>query len=414
MRTITFLAALLITPTLVAVQAHAQDEPAAEEGEEEEGPKDGYIYDLDKIGVNVALVPKGDWKHDHWSGWDLKAANESAAVEVIVWTTEFQQSIEEAELESWGEVFTTKAAERLVVETSLGESSVQPDVHGQTAGMFKVDGKSKDDDPVVMYGASIPIEGQVLHVATLSLAAKGAAAKEARDAIVENLEIRKPPAELSWGGKHEVPEQLTATTDPYWRPALKVEREALNRNIKAVGQSLRGCWAAVHPHPPAKTDLLLVCHDKKHSFPVVNERTFSDQEAELREAWLGDAEAGQKLQAQGRMGFMWNTTVGKRQLAIMALPMEGGLMKATAITGGGDHAKVTAAAQSTVDSASFAPPKEPPFDEYFRYLVAYEPMSPLIIGPAVAAALLLLIIFGIIIFGLRRQAAQARAEMEEI
>ena len=413
MRTITLFAALLVAPMLTAVQAQAQDEPAAEEAAED-GPKEGYIFDLDKIGVTAPLVPKGDWKHDHWSGWDLKAVNEDKGVEVIIWTTEFQQTIEEAELAKWGEVFTNKAAERLVVETSLAASSVQPDVKGQTAGMFEVAGKSKDGDAVAMYGTSIPIEGHVLHVATLGLAKRGDDVKTARDEIVEALEIKKGPAELAWGGKQEVPEQLTATTDPYWRPALKQEREPLNRNIKAVGQNLRGCWAAIHPHPPDKTDLLLICHDKKHSFPVVNDLTFADQEQELRESWLGDAEAGTKITAQGRTGFEWNTTVGRGQLELIAIPMEGGLAKVTAISGGGDQAKVAATAKATLEGASFAPPTDPPFDEYFRYLVVYEPMSPLIIGPAVVAAVALLIILALIIFGLRRQAAQARAEMDEI
>ena len=79
-----------------------------------------------------------------------------------------------------------------------------------------------------------------------------------------------------------------------------------------------------------------------------------------------------------------------------------------------DQAKVAATAKATLEGASFAPPTDPPFDEYFRYLVVYEPMSPLIIGPAVVAAVALLIILALIIFGLRRQAAQARAEMDEI
>lgn len=428
MRTITLLSALLAVPALlstaglaesvplgISTPAHAQDAGEGEaEAEDEEGPEDGYIYDLDKLGVKVALLPKEEWKHDHWSGWDLKAAHEKDAVEAIVWTTDFQMDIEEADLEAWGEVYINKAGERQVTEAQVAESSVQPDVHGGNAGMFKVTGKSKDGDDVVMYGAAIPVEGFVMHVATLSLAAKAGKAEEYRGLIVENLDIQAKPADLGWGAEMTVPEALAAKLDPYWRPALKRERDAQNRVVKSVGQSLRGCWAAIHPQPPNKADLFLACQDKNHTWTVVNERTFADQEAELRDAWLGDADPGSQYKAQDRLGFMWDTQIGKRQIHLLALPIEGGMLKATAIANGGDPAKVASTATATIDAASFAPPADPPFDEYFRYLVRYEPMSPLIIGPAVAAVIILLLIFVVIIIGLRRQAAQARAEMESI
>lgn len=423
MRTLTLLTALLavpatlFTPGLIPLispvtPAVAQDAPA--EGEGEEGPEDGYIFELDKLGVKVAMLPKEEWKHDHWSGWDLKAKHEKDAVEAIVWTTDFQIAIEEADLEKWGNVFINKAGEREISEAAITASMVQADVHGGNAGMFDLTGKSKDGDEVVMYGASVPIEGFVLHVATLSLAAKGEKAKEYRDLIVENLDIKAKPAELAWGAEMAMPEPLKAKLDGYWRPALKKEREAQNRVIKSVGQALRGCWAAIHPVPPAKADLFMVCQDKKRSYPVVNERTFADQELELREAWLGDADAGQQYQAGDRLGWTWSTQIGKRQLNLIAMPMEGGLLKATAIANGGDPAKVASSAKATIDGASFAPAADPPFDEYFRYLVQYEPMSPLIIGPAIASVILLILIFVIIIIGLRRQSAQARAEMDEI
>lgn len=397
--------------TAPVAPAFAQDAPA---GEEEEGPKDGYIYDLDKLGVEVSLVPKGSWKHDHWSPWDLKAKTTKGDVEALVWTTDFQIPIEEADLEAWGEVYINKAGERSVSEANVVASSVKADVHGGNAGMFEIEGKSKDGGAVVMYAAAIPVDGFVMHVATMSLASKKAAATKALGEIVDALKINKAAQELAWGSEIANPENLTAKLTDYWRPALKSETDARNRAVKSVGQALRGCWVALHPQAPGTTELFLVCHDKNTSFPVVNALTFADQEAELRDKWLGDAETGTSFEASGRSGWQWSQQVGKREIAVMSIPMDGGLMKASAIAAAGKSGPAVSAAQATLGAASFAAPEPPPMDEYFRYLIRYEPTSPLILGPAIGGIILFIGILGLIVFGLRRQNAQARAEMNSI
>lgn len=407
MRNLILLSALAVTSTV----AVAQDEPAAEE----EGPIDGYIYELDELGLKVPLVPQGDWKHDHWSGWDLKATTTDQRVEIIVWTTEFQVDIIESDLPKWGEVFVGKAGERSVKEAALTASSLSPDVHGTTAGVFEVGGKTEDGTPVTMFGATFPIEGYSLHVATLGLDSQKARVMQARDEVLAALEVGKPAKALEWGAETPLPTQVAGKLDPYWRLPLKQERETMMRAIKNLNvPTMKGCWAAIHPQPVAKADMMVVCHNTKHEFPIVDDLTFADQELELREAWVPDAEPSPPWTVQGRTGFWWDMSVGKRKLHVAAVPVEGGLAKIAAMADGGDDAKVMAAAKATVSNNSWPNLAEPAFDQLLRYYFTYRPTSPMVLGPLIAAAVVFLFIMGLIIFGLRRQAAQARAEMEEI
>ncbi|MFK7931349.1 MAG: hypothetical protein AB8H79_24420 [Myxococcota bacterium] len=406
MRNFILLSALAITSTF----AIAQDAPAADEG-----PKDGYIYELDEVSLQVPLVPEGTWVHDHWSGWDLKAATKDKKVEAIVWTTEYQMDILEADLEKWGSVYIAKAGERSVKEAALTASALAPEVQGTTAGQFEVTGKTESGTSVTLMGTSLPIHGYVLHVATLGLTSERSRVESSRNEIVAALKIGKPAKALPWGAPVTSPERLAGKMDAYWRPALKQERETMMRAIKSLNvPSMKGCFVGIHPQPVAKADMLVVCENKKHMFHIVNDLTYADQEAELRDAWVPDAEPSAPWSVQDRLGFWWDVPSGKRTLHVAALPIEGGVAKVAAMADGGNDAKVMEAAKATLMNNTYAPLPPAPMDEQLRYYVSYEPFSPIVLVPIIVAALALIFILGLIIFGLRRQSAQARAEMDQI
>ena len=69
---------------------------------------------------------------------------------------------------------------------------------------------------------------------------------------------------------------------------------------------------------------------------------------------------------------------------------------------------------ATLNANHFAAPVEAAVGENLRYYLQYEPFSPVVIGPAVGAVVLLLLILGIIIFGLRRQSQQAREALDAV
>jgi len=96
------------------------------------------------------------------------------------------------------------------------------------------------------------------------------------------------------------------------------------------------------------------------------------------------------------------------------LPIAVGVAKVAAMADGGNDAKVMEAAKATLMNNTYAPLGPAPMDEQLRYYVSYEPFSPVVLVPVIVAVLALLFIFGLIIFGLRRQSAQARAEMDQI
>lgn len=398
MRTFTLLSALLaVTPAV------AQDEEAAED----EAPH----YELAEVGVRVD-IPEESWESDHWSEWDFKATSDDGIV-LVVWTTPFQIDIQEDELGLWAPVYTSQAETQGGVEPKVVNQGMR-EVQGIPASDVELTmGTSKGID-LVMLASSFVVKGQDLHVATVAMNERKGKARQVLDGVLERMEINRKAEPIEWGGNAKAA-GLDATLTDYWRLPTREERPTAMEKMKSIGiGSLKGCWLAVHPHAGGTTDLLVTCHNKKHVYPVINDKTFADQEAELRNAWIGGDEPGRPLKVGDRSGFQWDAKVGTKRLHIAAIPIEGGLAKAVAYAKGGDDQTVADQMVATLDNNHFSTPIEADFGEDLRYYFKYEPFSPIVIGPIVGAVVLLLVILGVIIFGLRRQSAQARADLDAV
>ena len=398
MRTLTLLTALLSTTF-----AFAQDE----EGGEEEAPH----YELAEVGVRVD-IPEEGWKSDHWSEWDFKATSDDGIV-LVVWTTPYQIDIKEAELGLWAPVYTKQAETQGGVEPKMVSQAMR-DVQGIPASDVELTmGTSKGID-LVMLASSFVVRGQDLHVATVAMKDRKAAARKELDGVLERMEINKKAEPLTWGGAVTAP-GLDATLTDYWRAPSKFERSTVMEKLKGIGvASLKGCWMAIHPHAGGTADLLATCKDEKHVFPIVNDKTFADQEGELRNAWLGSDEPGEVLTLPDRRGFQWHAKVGSKKLHIAAVPVEGGLAKSVAYAKGGDDAVVGEQMVATLNANHFAAPVEADVGENLRYYLQYEPFSPVVLGPIIGAVLVFILILGVIIFGLRRQSQLAREELDAV
>lgn len=396
----------LVGSALAAPVAFAQDAPA----DGAEAPPEIPQYLLEQLGVRVDL-PEKEWEvgNDDWTDYSLKATSKDGVL-LFAWTTSYQIEITEDTLADWQSVFLRKAR----TEGEITQSSVET-YRDVKVGSFELALKNSEGGELAMFAYTMPLEGTTLHIATATTADRADIAKRELEGVMERLEIKKMAPELTWGGLVSAP-GIDATLDDYFRKPVGPERmlivnEANNINIS----SLRNCWSGIHPHPPGKADVVIACVDQRHSFAIVDDLTFADNELELREAWFpADAEPGEQVTFADRTSFWWQPKIGDRVFNTGAVPIEGGLAKVVAVAGTDQVEPVAQATKATLQSATFSVVPEPPFEDVLRYYVVYRPTSPLVIAPIVVAVVLLLLIFGLIIFGLRKQAQIAREEMEAL
>ena len=381
--------------------AHAQEEPAAD------APPQIPQYLLGEIGVRVDLPEKG-WEvnNDDWTDYSLRATSKDGVI-LFVWTTGYQVELQEDTLAQWEPIYVKKAQTE-----GKAASQALVDYRDGKAAYFELDLKNAEGGELKMYAYSIPLDGVVAHVATATLAAKADAAKTELQGVLDRLEIKQAAPALTWGGAAKATGS-EAELDSYWRLPVTKERALVAEEAQRMGiQSLKNCWTAIHPHPGGKTDVMIACQDSRNKFPIVDELTFNDQEAELRGKWFAaDAAPGERVTLAGRTSFWWQAKVGDRVLNTAAIPNEEGLLKVVAVAASGQDEQVASSARSTLEKANVTPHPEPPFEDLLRYYVVYQPTSPLVIGPVVVAVLIFLGILGLILFGLRKQAQMAREEM---
>ncbi|TVQ91675.1 MAG: hypothetical protein EA397_08685 [Deltaproteobacteria bacterium] len=399
-----------LNPTLISAPAAAQDAGDAADDAPEELPP----YTLSELGIRVEL-PERSWQVAMEDATDLSLrARSRSGVMLLVWATPYQVTISEDNLDGWTEAFQRKAKVEGAGEAEVKERSVV-NLRDRDMALHELTVSNSEGGELAMHVYSFSVEGLTAHVATATAAAKGSVAKSELDQVMSDLEFLKDVPELTWGGKVEA-EGLDAELDSYWRKPVGRERALVVEEASRLGvSSLRNCWAAIHPHPPGKADVMVACQDVRHVYSIVNERTFPGQELELRTDWIGeDQDPGELVDFIGRSSFWWEAQIGQRELNIAAIPNEKGLVKVVAVSGVGSNAPVATAAKATLDQGLFSEPPPAPFDDLLRYYVLFEPLHPYVIVPVVIALVLFLIILVLIVFGLIKQGQIARAEMEAI
>jgi hypothetical protein len=378
--------------------------------EEAEAPPQIPPYLMGELGVRVVL-PEKVWEvpNDDWTDYGLKGTSKDGVI-LFVWTTAYQVDINDDTLAAWEPVYLKEAR-------TEGKASARSivDFRGTKAAYYELELTNAEGGQLAMYAYSVPFEGVVAHFATATVAAKAGLAKSELDGIMERLEVRAAAPALTWGGVASTT-GIEANLDPYWRLPIGKERTLVVEEAARMGiASLKGCWTAIHPHPAGKTDIMIACQDTRNKFPIIDALTFSDHETTLREKWFAaDAAPAEVATLAGRMSFWWQAKVGERVLNTAAIPNEAGFAKVVAVAASGQDDRVAAAARATLEGANISPHPEPLFEDLLRYYVVYQPTSPLVIGPAVVLVLVFLGILGLILFGLRKQAQLARAEMEAL
>lgn len=397
----------------------------AQEGEEAaEGEEEAPRFLLGDIGVKINLDEERTWAMDYWSDNQFKAKRNND-VFLFVWVTPFQVPFTGDTLEDWGTTYTRRGAREGGVEPTVRESSMG-EVQGIEAGQFIVDMKSSEDVPLVLHGVGFPVPGHTLHFATIGLGSAEAEVKAALDEVVTKLEIQSKPPELPFGGEAKANVAEGTLPDHFRKPLLPTESAFLvNLAKQQVGRaSVGGCVSGVHPLPNGKADLLLICQDKK-TLGLLDEYTFADRDAELREAWFTGmkAEPAQTIALGDRTALLYDVGLpaqggkpGPRAF-VGAVRNDKGLAKLWVVSGGTDHATLRTQAEAALKSFTFSKPPEIDFRESVIYYLQYRPTDPVVIGPAVGIAVVILLLIVFFAWGIRRQMkiqAEMQAELDKL
>jgi hypothetical protein len=333
---------------------------------EEEAPK----YLLGDLGVRVDL-PKG-WNVTRWSDWDLKAETTSPGVLLFGWSTPFQVPPSESNLESWGAIAAKKARElngkaETVKETKLG--SLKGQAIALTAVSFRFDSEKGAEG--WLYAASVPIEGQMFHLATVATSRRKSKALRQRDELVQRLDVRSKAAELGWGAAVNAA-GIQSTLPKDWRPVLEIEKPFLAADFKLLGVTKpEDCWTAVRPHPIDDPSVMVTCPGSLW-VGVVDEHSFEGVDADVRKGLFGAAEVApsRKLTVGDRLGFIYQPPLADRQFVVGAVPYSKGIGRTWALGPAGAE-PLTAAVEQVVRGSQYEGEHPVGAMDYINYAFKY-------------------------------------------
>lgn len=308
---------------LVVSPAHAKDA--------EEAPE----FLLGDVGVRLDLEPR--WHMTRWSDWDFKAETRDKSMALFAWTTPIQSLPAEADLEAWGELYADKAvdlggSEPEVVDVHLETHQDLPTA--QATVNFSFGGGAR----MVLQGAAVPVEGQVFHVANVGARRRAERVEAELDAIVDAMEIHRPPAEP---GPRTVEVSGIQTPLPEgFRVPQEGEMSEIAPRLAQLGiETPEDCLVAIRPHGPDLPDLLATCQGGLW-LGIVDEYSFADKEEQLRPTLFGPADVppATPVDLPDRTGFHYAPDLGDNSLRVGVVPYDQGLAR-TWLIGLGDHAE---------------------------------------------------------------------------
>ena len=340
---------------------------------EEEAPK----YLLADLGVRVDL-PDG-WNVTRWSDWDLKAETSKPGVLLFAWSTPFQIEPSDSNLESWGKIAQKKTREINGKAAELNETSVGS-LNGQAIALTSVSFHFDSDTGPSgwLYSASIPVEGQMFHLATVATARRKSKAKSKRDELVQRLDIGATAAELAWGAAVTA-KGIQTTLPKDFRPVLEVEKPFLAADYKLLGVTDPDeCWTAVRPHPIEDPALLVTCPGSLW-VGVVDEHSFEGVDADIRKGLFGAASVApaRKLQMGDDFGFVYQPPLGDRQFVVGAVPYSNGVGRTWALGPSGGEA-LTPALEQALRGSKYEGEHPAGAMDYIKYAFKYRTVLAMI------------------------------------
>ncbi len=369
-------------------------------------PAHAEVYALADAGITLD-VPAG-WEMTRWSDWDWTGKTGDGGVAVEVWYTPFQVAINKDAAERWAGLYRDKLDDMRAVgvlrdDLVLGETAGRPTA--RTTMRFSFD---KGGPKGVMVVAAFPVEGKVMHVATLAAAQNAGRATSALDALLARLTVQKPAAEiLALGGPSPATAGFTATLPSGWRRPLPAEEPDADKALAALGigpKDPSACLRAIRPSPVGEVDLMLFCGEP-WKMGILDDDSFSTEEALLKQRYFGKAAdklpPAVKLERSDRLGILLAPDVSGKALRIGAVPYDRGTVVAWGVGEPGSAEELESAIRATSASLAFDGPdggaSVHEAGEWIVHTLTYRPFHPAVVG---AGALFLAVLggFGWLVF----------------
>ncbi len=372
--------------SIVAAPAAAQD---IEEPE----------FQLSDLHVRVDL-PRG-WHMTRWSTFDLKAETGDPIL-LQAWGSPIQTDPGDLPPEVWAPVYEERLAEMgAPADTVKLDKAEHAEVQGQKAAFLDFSFKLKSGTPAVLKGATIAVEGQMFHLALVSVKRFERKVERTRQDLMKRLEIQKGPAKVVWGPelegdgfKHKLPDD--------WREPLKAENAVVRKQVASLGlDKLDGCWEAIKPVGP-KPPLVMVACQGGLLLGVVDEYSFEGVEPKVREKMFGGAEVppAEKVVLDDRVAFLYD--LEDKGLAVAVVPYSKGIVR---IWAKGESDQLAEAVRDTLSTSTYDGPHPASLADRVSYYLTYRPFSPVVLCPVLGLVGVggILVIGGVAFLGLGRR-----------
>lgn len=349
-------------------------------------------YQLSDVGVRVDLP--GGWNMTRWSTVDLKAETTDPIV-LQAWASDVQSDLTTLDPGVWKPLWEAKltemgAGDEGIVNTRAEKTTVQGAPAVFVDYTFKI---RKTGTPAVLKGATIAVEGQMFHLALVSVTRFDKKVGGVRDDLMKRLEIQRGPAEVAWGAEvtgdgftHHLPDD--------WRTPLEVENGAVGRQIEKLGlEKLDGCWLAMKPAGPALPTSMVACQGGL-LLGVVDSYSFADAEAMVRAKMFGAAEVApaKQVDLDDRVAFAYD--LHEKGLAVGVVPYGRGIVRVW-VKGAPGDATLVESLEATLKAGSYEGSHPASLGDWAGYYLTYRPFSPVVLCPALG----LLAMGGVLVLG---------------
>ena len=345
--------------------------------QEEDAPE----FLLADFGVRIDLPPT--WKMTRWSDWDFKGeVKKDASIKLFAWATPVQMTVVEGDLEAWGGIHLAKVSEFEGQDPKILKSSVVGDV-----GRFEMEFSFANGNIAAMAGATIPIQGRMFHMVTVTAQKRSDEGIKALDDMVARLEINKKAEEFQEETTLSIKGAETILPQG-WREGLIPEKEVAYKQAADLGVKLKDCWMAIRPKPAADPDVMVTCQGGMW-LGIVDKHSFAARDKKLRPFLFGDVEMApaEMVELEDRVGFLYHPPLKGSTLYLGVVPYDQGLLR-TWVMGTGDDALLRSAIEKAMTNTTHAGPHPASLGNMVTYWLGDRILSPCVLIPVIGIALL--------------------------
>ncbi len=353
----------MITALLIAFSAHA----------------DAPEYLLGDLGVRLDL-PSSTWHMSRWSDSDFRGKTHDNGMHLLAWSSTGQVPLT-GPADAWGSTFLAKVEEMSgkdgTVSAARAAKVGDRDVVFVDAGFLFGDGGKG-----AMVGAVVPIADAMFYVLIAGPGSRASGLSSARDRVVADLEVRRPPKAVAFGTALE---GAGATTQlpPEWRVPLESELEAVVTRASAVGiESIEACASAIRPLAGSEPQVMLTCPGRTR-LGVVDDVSWEGVAAEVHRATFGPVPVPppMKLTLKDRLGFGFAPPFPGVTARLGVVPAKDGVTR-TWVVGAENDTSLDGTLTTMMAATTWSGSHPVTSQETVSYYLTYRKTSPMVLLPA--------------------------------